>query len=135
MARTETPQTPQAPQTQQAGESAVTRSPTQTRPQQDRPAQRVTFPCDVYENDHEYLLIADMPGLETEQCDLVIRGDRLEIRGSRTMDEEPILYERTFTMPHNADTKEITASYKDGVVRVTIAKTQESRPRKIQVHG
>jgi len=100
-----------------------------------RPTQRVTVPCDVYENDDEYLLIADMPGLGAEECEVVIRGDRLELKGIRTLGDDQICYERSFAMPHNAETQDISASYKDGIVRVTIAKTQDSRPRRIPVRG
>lgn len=102
---------------------------------QPKMAQRVTVPCDIYENDVEYLILADMPGLESDQCDLVVRGDRLEMHGERMIGDQQFVYERSFAMPQNADTKEISATYKDGVFRVTAAKTQESRPRKIAVHG
>jgi HSP20 family molecular chaperone IbpA len=88
------------------GDGAVTRQDQETA----HPTQRVTVPCDVYENDEEYLLVADMPGLGAEECEVVIRGDRLELKGMRTLGDQSISYERSFSMPHNAETKDVSAS-------------------------
>lgn len=100
-----------------------------------RPPQRVTVPADIYENDNEYLIIADMPGLAKDDFEVVVRGDRLELRGMRMVGNEQLNYERSFALPQNADTQNIAADYRDGVVKVTVPKTQESRPRRIPVRA
>jgi len=125
----------QAQQPQAQDPTALQRQPgaEPTRTQQ-LSVQRIIVPCDVFENDNEYLVLADLPGLDTENFDFIVRGDRIELRGERIAGDQRIVYERSFALPNNADPNDIEANYRDGVARITIAKTQESRPRRIPVH-
>ena len=46
-----------------------------------------------------------------------------------------VQFARTFTLPYNADPAEVKATTRDGVLRITIGKTREARPRRIRIEG
>jgi HSP20 family protein len=106
------------------------------RRQQDiaRPVVR-TIRCDVYENDTEYLVLAELPGLGRESCDVSVHDRELRIRAERGENDTREQFLRTFTLPFNADPAEVKATAREGVLRITIGKTRESQPRRIQIEG
>jgi HSP20 family molecular chaperone IbpA len=98
-------------------------------------ARRVPFACDIFENDDEYVVVADLPGVSTERLDATVHGDRLSVRGTRTTQDVELTYERMFTLPQNADANTVEATIRNGVVRIRVPKTHESKPRRITVRG
>jgi HSP20 family molecular chaperone IbpA len=94
---------------------------------------KVALACDIYENDDEYLVIADAPGVSGSGLDVTVHGDRLTVRGERSHGEARSIYERVFTLPQNADQGAVSAEARDGVVRLHIPKTADSKPRRIEV--
>jgi HSP20 family molecular chaperone IbpA len=98
-------------------------------------SRRVPFACDIYENDDEYFVVADLPGVDPDRLEAVVHGDRLSVRGTRFVTETEIVHERIFTLPQNADVNAVDATIQDGVLRIRIPKTQESKPRRIAVRG
>jgi HSP20 family protein len=98
--------------------------------------QKIALPCDIYENDDEYLVIADAPGVSGSGLDVTVHGDRLTVRGERSGgDGQRTTYERVFTLPQNAEQSAVTASARDGVVKLRIPKTANSKPRRIEVRA
>ena len=107
-------------------------------------AQHVVPPVDVFENDASITLLADLPGVAREQLHVRIDGDTLVLEASATASgpEQMELvygearnpsYRRQFTLSRELDAARIEAQLRDGVLRLTIPKAEESRPRKIQV--
>ena len=100
---------------------------------------------DIYENDAEVLLIADMPGVNDKGVDIDLQRNCLTIKGTRQENTEEGLeltnaefqptfcYERQFTLGDTIDLDHITASMKDGVLRLTMPKVKEAAPRRIEV--
>jgi HSP20 family protein len=96
------------------------------------PAQRETRAVirprvDVFENDAEYLVVADLPGVAKDALDLRFEDSQLRIRGGE--------YERAFAMPDGIDAEKIGADLSAGVLRVRLPKAAEKRSRRIDVRA
>lgn len=101
--------------------------------------------CDILESESEVLLIADMPGVGEKDVDIDLQRNCLTIKGSRSAaasdgmkmvnaEYSPVYsYERQFTLGEAIDREGITASMKDGVLKLHLPKSKEAAPRKIQV--
>src|SRR5262245_27456456 len=101
--------------------------------------------CDVYETDNEIVVKAELPEVKKENINVNLENNVLTIRGERRFDEEAKKenyhriersygnFVRSFTLPSFADPNKINAEYKDGVLRVTIAKREESKPKHVEV--
>ncbi|HEX8561201.1 MAG TPA: Hsp20/alpha crystallin family protein [Pyrinomonadaceae bacterium] len=98
--------------------------------------------ADVYEDEREYLLALDLPGINREGLDvsldegrLVIRGERAaaaDLRARRT--ERPQgRFVRTFSLPDAVDRGRITADYKDGVLLLHLPKRGEQPGRRLRI--
>jgi HSP20 family molecular chaperone IbpA len=120
----------------------------QQRAQQSGSAQQpfVVPPVDVFENDASITLLADLPGVSREQLDVRVDGDNLVLEataataGPENMElvygEAQIpIYRRQFTLSRELDTSRIDAQLRDGVLRLTIPKAEEAKPRRIQVQA
>jgi len=99
---------------------------------------------DVYENDHELLLVADMPGLENDHLRIHLDKEQLTIEGARHEEKRGAMlseefrdvdYQRTFLVPPGIDVNKIEADFKQGVLYLRLPKSEEIRPRQIVVKG
>jgi HSP20 family protein len=109
------------------------------------PAQRalpvVTPRVDIYETDSGYVLLADMPGVKAQGLEVVAERNELSIRGrvepSATDHDykefELADYERSFVLTEDLETSKVSATLRDGVLRVEIPKSERVQPRKIPV--
>jgi HSP20 family protein len=104
----------------------------------------VVPPVDVFENDASITLLADLPGVAREQLQVRVDGDTLvlEATAASTSPEDMELvygelqsasYRRQFTLSRELDAARIEAQLRDGVLRLTIPKAEEARPRRVQV--
>lgn len=112
--------------------------------EQTRPGVVYTPDVDIFESDNEITLLADMPGVISENLNIDLRDDVLTLTGETEPDggssEEPILieygvgkYHRQFTLSEVIDQAQITAELKDGVLRLVLPKVEKATPRKIAV--
>lgn len=114
------------------------------RPEWGEPPERaVRLPLDAYSTEDEIVILASLPGVRPEDVEITIEGDTLSIKGE--IPEPPanmdyILRERgfgsfartlTFNIPVQADKAE--ASFKDGLLTLTVPKAEEIKPRTIKV--
>jgi HSP20 family molecular chaperone IbpA len=97
---------------------------------------------DVFEDKAQMVLVADMPGVGKDSVDIRVEENRLLIKGSvsRDIPGEYVLseysigdYMRTFTLSNFIDQSSITASIKNGVLRIIMPKSESLKPRKISV--
>jgi HSP20 family molecular chaperone IbpA len=96
---------------------------------------------DIYETEKAYVLLADMPGIGPEGLDVVAERNELIVRGrveppATTPDYQEFElanYYRAFALTEDLDTSGITATLKDGVLKVEIPKSLRVQPKKIQV--
>ena len=104
----------------------------------------VVPPVDVFEDENAITLLADLPGVSRERLGVRVDGDSLLIEGTAEVagpnDMEMVYgeaqvpaYRREFTLSRELDASRIEAQLKDGVLRLTIPKAEEARPRRIEV--
>lgn len=97
---------------------------------------------DIFENDNEILLYADMPGVLKE--DLLINMDngmlslsgmrKLKAKGTATWEEfRNIEYVRSFSVPPTIDSGRVEAELKDGVLRLHLPKSEMAKPKRIEI--
>lgn len=113
---------------------------------QQRQQPHVVPPVDVFENEHSITLLADLPGVEREQLQVRIDGDSLVLEATASTSGPQDLqlvygeaqcpsYRRQFTLSRELDATRIEAQLRDGVLRLTIPKAEEARPRRIEVQA
>ncbi len=99
---------------------------------------------DIFETPEALVLVADMPGVSTDRVTLDIRDNKLtitdEIRPPMEEKETMLVqefytgdYQREFQLGANIDRNRIEAAMKDGVLRLTLPKSAQAKPRKIEV--
>jgi HSP20 family protein len=100
---------------------------------------------DIIEDDREYLFKADLPEMRKEDVKVTIENRVLYISGERKTEKEEKkrkfhrlerffgTFERTFTVPEDADTTKILAEFHDGVLQVHLPKRPMPKPEAIEV--
>ena len=82
---------------------------------------KVSLPVDVFENDKELLVVADVPGVLHADIDARIEHQRLSVVAKRA---DGVVFERTFLVPDDVDAGSVSATLKDGVVSVKLPKSK-----------
>lgn len=102
---------------------------------------------DVLEKDNKIFIRCELPGVEEKDLDLRLDGMTLIIKGvrNRPLESDGTVYHqaesaygifsRSFELPNSADTAQISASFRDGVLTVTIPQKPETQPRTITVNA
>ncbi len=100
---------------------------------------------DVHEDKDNYIVKAELPGMKKEDIDVSLQDGVLSISGERKSEESTentTLYrserffgrfQRTVKLPASVSADKIKAQYKDGVLTVTLPKTEEAKPKQIDV--
>lgn len=102
------------------------------------------MPVDLFRDGDQYVLSADLPGIDPGSVDLDVDGQLLTIRAERRAPaseqvkwlahERPYgTYMRQFTLGDGVDVEKITANYEHGVLSVIVPMAERAKPRKIQV--
>jgi len=97
---------------------------------------------DIYENDNEILLHADMPGVVKENISVDIDNGKLSISGVRKLETEgaatyeefsDVEYVRSFSIPQTIDVEKVEAELKNGVLKLHLPKSEAAKPRQIEI--
>jgi len=97
---------------------------------------QLTPAVDIYENEREYLVMADLPGVSPEALHVQYEPPELVIQGDRPANGVPaIRYARAFQLDSSIDPEGISAELVGGVLRVRLPKKAAARPRKIAVRS
>jgi len=89
---------------------------------------------DILETGHEFLLVADLPGVSPNDLDLQFDKGELTMRGSRA-GSRAVAFERTFTVSDMVAADRIAAELKNGVLTVKLPKIEAVKPKKIAVNA
>lgn len=101
--------------------------------------------CDVKEQADHYLLSFDMPGLEKDNINVEVEGNRLIVSGERKQEREEkggrtrLLerqfrrYERTLTLPTDVKAEGVEATYQNGVLAVALPKSPDVKRQKVSI--
>jgi HSP20 family molecular chaperone IbpA len=112
--------------------------------EQTTPGVVFTPSVDIFETERELTLLADLPGVTPENLTIDLRENTLTLTGDvnpfERAHEEDILieyeigkYYRQFSLSNVIDQGKIDAKLTDGVLRLTLPKVEEAKPRKIEV--
>jgi len=102
-------------------------------------------PLDVYEDKNSLVVKAELPGMKKEDIEISLHQGSLVISGERKFESTDAngdasrseryfgRFQRALELPKPVNPNEVNATYKDGILTVTLAKTEESKPKQITV--
>ena len=102
---------------------------------------------DVTETENSLIVKAEVPGLAKNDIEVAVTGDTLTISGEkkderkqtkgnyRMVERRYGSFRRSVTLPPGVDADKTQAEFKNGVLTITVPKTEETRPKKIAVRG
>lgn len=109
-------------------------------------ASRTSFPAlNAWAGENDLLLTAELPGVEPGDLDISAEEDRFTLRGARkspAQDGNEVYhrrergfgtFERTVELPFRVDADKAEARFENGVLRLTLPRAAEEKPRKIAV--
>ena len=100
---------------------------------------------DIYETDKEIVLKAELPEMQEKDIEIKVEDNILTLSGDRRMEKEVKeenyhriersygSFLRSFTLPQTVDRENIKASYKDGVLKLSLPKKEEVKPKQIKI--
>jgi HSP20 family protein len=100
---------------------------------------------DISEREDDLLVRAELPGMTADDIDIEVEGHSLMIRGEKKDETEESgeryhyverrsgSFQRMIQLPNEVDAEKIDASYKDGVLTVTLPKSEAAKPKRISV--
>ncbi len=100
---------------------------------------------DVREEDDAYVFSAELPGLTREEVNITVEDNVLTLSGERKFEDQQNggnyhriertygAFSRSFSLPGQVDSDKIAASFKDGLLTVTVPKTEQAKPRQIKI--
>lgn len=97
---------------------------------------------DIAETDKEFVIKAEIPEVQKEDVKVTVDSGVLTIRGERKKEKDKKFHRieryygsfvRSFTLPDNIDESKIEATFKDGMLNLQIPKTEETKPKAIEV--
>ena len=101
---------------------------------------------DIYENEHELVVKADLPDIDPKDLDIRVENNILSIRGERKfakqVSEDNYLrveraygsFSRSFSLANTVNPEGIKADYQNGVLTLTVPKREEAKPKQIKVN-
>jgi len=99
----------------------------------------------IVETKDSLILEAEMPGVSKDGLEVLLEGNELTIAGRRQtgvpgaepvyLESSPLDFRREFVLDPSIDTSKLRATIEQGILTVTLPKTEKVKPRKIQVTG
>jgi HSP20 family protein len=101
---------------------------------------------DVYEDENRIVLKVEAPGVDQKDIDIRVENNILTIHGERKLEKEEKeenfqrierrygSFTRSFTLPNSVDTDNVSADYENGVLKISLTKRAEAKPKQIKVH-
>lgn len=108
------------------------------------PERTISPRASVYETVNEVVLELEMPGVSRDSIEVSVENDELTVTGPRVLPVDdgaewlhqerfPFSYRRAFVLSDRIDSSNIAASYVDGVLKLTLPKAAEAKPKKITI--
>src|ERR1044071_5062132 len=103
-------------------------------------------PVDIYEDEHTITLKLEVPGIDEKDIDVRVQGNTLMVHGERKIEKEEKeenfrrverqygRFTRSFTLPGSVDPGQVSAHYNKGVLKISLAKKAEAKPKQIKVN-
>jgi HSP20 family molecular chaperone IbpA len=99
---------------------------------------------DIYENEDEILLHADMPGVVKEDVSVHIDNGTLSLSGVRKIGKKGVAkweefgdveYVRSFSVPQTIDAQRVEAELREGVLKLHLPKSEAAKPKRIEINA
>jgi HSP20 family protein len=101
-------------------------------------------PVDIIENQDQVSVVIDLPGVQRDSIDVQMTGENLTVRGERAPEEKERghyvygerphgSFQRSFTIGVPVEADNVQAAYKDGVLRITLPKADQVKPRRVEI--
>ena len=100
---------------------------------------------DIFENKDQIVLEAELPGMKPEDVEISIENNILTLHGERKFEKKAEgdnfhrversygSFTRSFTLPSTVSSENAEAAFENGVLRLTLAKREEAKPRRIEI--
>jgi HSP20 family protein len=98
---------------------------------------------DVYQDNEQFTVYAELPGLKKEEIEISLNGDTLTIGGERKHEAKADQgfrseryfgkFQRSLTLPVAVNSEKVNATYKDGILKVVLPKAEAAKPKQIPV--
>lgn len=100
---------------------------------------------DISEDGNEIVVKADLPGVKQDDIDIELTGETLTIRGERKFEDTQRKdnyvrveraygsFQRAFNIGVPIQADKVSASFRDGILELRLPKSEETKPKKIQV--
>ena len=104
-------------------------------------------PLNVYSTPEGLMIDAEMPGVDSQDVEISVVGDELSLRGKINVQEpaagDTILrrerpageFQRTLQLPFRANAGGVKATFKNGLLRIAVPRSEEEKPRKIAIEA
>lgn len=96
-------------------------------------------PVNIWTNDDNIILIAELPGCNLESFDISCRSNVISVSYCNRNDSEEVIYpadfKRSFELPYKVDENKTEAVYKDGLLQVMMPRSERDKPKKIEIKG
>jgi len=101
---------------------------------------------DVYEDEHKVTLKIEVPGIDEKDIDVRVENNTLTVHGERKIEKEEKeenyrrverqygSFTRTFNLPQTVDNENVSATYDKGVLKISLPKKAEAKPKQIKVN-
>jgi HSP20 family protein len=102
-------------------------------------------PVDIYEDEHNFTLKIEVPGIDDRDVDVRIENNTLTVHGERKLEKEEKEenyrrverqygnFTRSFLLPSSVDREQVSAHYDKGMLTINLAKKAEAKPQLIKV--
>jgi HSP20 family protein len=101
---------------------------------------------DIEETDQAFVIQADLPGIEKDAIDVHLEGNTLFLSGERKGERQPEQgfsryerlygkFQRAFTLPVSVEADKIEAKYVNGVLTITVPKSEDAKPKRIAIEA
>jgi HSP20 family protein len=103
-------------------------------------------PVDIYENGDNLVLKAELPGFNPDDVEIRVEDNTLYLKGERKFEKDVKeqsyhrversygTFTRSFSLPNSVDADKVAATYKDGVLTLTMPKKEEAKPKTIKIN-
>jgi HSP20 family protein len=99
---------------------------------------------DLYQSNDDVIAVVELPGMRKEDIEISLHDGTLTISGERKQGSTDIdkaarteryigTFRRSIALPTRVDANKVSATYRDGILTVTLPKAEEAKPKQIQV--
>jgi HSP20 family protein len=113
---------------------------------EDLPFTRTKSPLvDIKENDSEYKMEVELPGLTDKDIEVMVEGNLLTLSSKKNEEKEEkkedyvirerrsVSFSRSFVLPENVNVDKISAEFKNGLLTVDVPKTEKAKPKMLEI--